>query len=115
MPTQLSPHEQQRLSELRARAVLSATEAQELARLLERADAHEAGVLAPSTRALEMENQNGEAENRQLAALVDRKQQLVARLTGALQEARAEREAIDVELRRILRSDPASALAGADR
>ncbi len=118
MSQSLTKQEMQRANQLRARDNLNPPEAAELNELLPRADSHEAELLAPHTRALQAQNEARAAENRQLAALVERRQRLANQLAEALQTARAERRAIDLELQSILQAPAAensSTLAGANR
>lgn len=109
----LMPEEWQRLRELREGVSLTHAELAELEQLLERADAHEAAVLAPQTENLRAENEANDAYNRQLEALLERRRQLTVSLKTALETARAERFAIDRELQSLLQNG--EVLSGARR
>ena len=115
MTNPLSPAQWQRLRELRDGSELTPAQNAELEQLLAQADAHEATILEPRNRILEEETSALKKQNQQLAILVERRRQLVARLAATLETARTEQNAIDRELRQLLPSEEAAALLGASR
>lgn len=81
---------------------LTAAEQVELAQLEREIEALEANYLGPATERLRVECEVIEAQNRALEAIAARKEALANRLHKVLQEAKAERLAIDGELTALL-------------
>src|SRR3712207_1895171 len=102
-----APWDEQRLERtrtLRSREPSALTEAErrELDRLFEEMGAAGNASLAPATQRLRSEREAVEAQNEALKALVLRRENLAMRLEQVLTETRAERQAIEQEMNRIL-------------
>jgi hypothetical protein len=105
----MSAHLTAQIRELRAKeqaGTLAEEEAALLSALLEEADAAEVEVLRAETDSLRGEREAIEEQNRSLENLVHRKEAFVARLKTVVEEARAERQAIDAEVARLMGSGP---------
>src|SRR5947207_2187923 len=97
--------QQARFDALRARkeaGTLTRREQKELAGMIEEIDRAEAASLQPSVEREEAECLRLEAQNAALATLLERRQALTGKLEQVLAEAKAEEEAIEEELARIL-------------
>ena len=80
----------------------SAAEQAEFEALVQELESAEAGYLADATQRVRREREVGEARNRSLEALLARRNALAERLEKALNEARAEQQAINRELASVL-------------
>ncbi len=98
-----SEQHRQRFQELRAReGTLTEPEKAELAQLVQELKNAEAAYLTPATERLRRERERIETQNRTLELLARGREALVQRLGTFLEEARAERQAIDCELAAVL-------------
>jgi hypothetical protein len=99
----------ERFGELRRKedeGALTPEERAELSALIHEIEDAEAVYLDPATERLARECETLETQNRELEALLQRKQALRARLETMLTEAQAERQAIEEEVSRILGRQP---------
>jgi D-aminopeptidase len=90
------------LRALEEAGTLTRREQKELAGMIEEIDRAEAASLQPSVEREEAECLRLEAQNADLAALLERRQALAGKLEQVLAEAKAEDDAIEEELARIL-------------
>lgn len=111
----LDPAKRERFQELRRRedeGALAPEEHGELSTLIQEIEDAEAAYLEPATERLARECEILQAQNRELEALVRRKEALRARLESTLANAQAERQAIDEEAARILGKRPRAETVG---
>ncbi len=97
--------QRQRFQQLRhrdLRGLLTQSERAELASLVRELERAESDYLAPATRRLREQREAIEAQNCSLQDLVRRKEALVRRLREFLEDAHAERKAIEGELASVL-------------
>lgn len=92
----------QQLREKESQGLLTPIEQAELASLIQALHSAETSYLAPATRRLREEREVMENQNSSLQTLVRRKESLVRRLRDFLEDARAERNAIEGELAAVL-------------
>ena len=95
----------ERLQQLRQSELggtLTESEKSQLSLLILELENEEAALLRVATERLRSERQATEARNRVLQTLLQRRQVLAARMRTLLAETQAERQAIDVELSRVL-------------
>jgi hypothetical protein len=95
----------QRFQQLRQQdllGLLTEGEQAELASLRQELESVEAAYLAPATQRLRQQRESIEIQNSRLEALIRRKESLAQRLGDFLQDARAERDAIEGELAVVL-------------
>ncbi|HET6387267.1 MAG TPA: hypothetical protein VFJ58_28080 [Armatimonadota bacterium] len=95
----------QRFRKLREQELhtLTSAERTELDELVAEIEAEEARYLHAATGRIEQETEAFERRNQELQALIIRKESLLWRLRSVLAEAQNEREAMRLELKRILR------------
>jgi predicted nucleic acid-binding Zn-ribbon protein len=100
---------QERFRELRRKedeGRLTPEDQDELSALIREIEDAEASYLDPANERLAHECETLEAQNRELEALVKRKEALRTRLESILAEAQSERQAIDQEISRMVGKRP---------
>jgi chromosome segregation ATPase len=92
----------EQLREKEGNGTLSAAERARLTAMIEEIEIAEAAYLGPAIQRLEGECAQVEAQNAALQGLIQRKQEMIRRLEQILAETKAEEDAIQEELRRVL-------------